>query len=128
MSDTDTTTLDPKDLFIACEAELRSLVPLFQSWRSGNRRIGEIIEPVSAHLKVIASKAGDLRPSIATEGDREKWIAAALVYAAGLVTGREDLIPFIDDERAARWLIRLISSAAEYWRAKREAQSEPAAA
>lgn len=118
MADTD--TLDPKDLFVACEAEFRALVPLFQSWWSGNRTLRQVIKPAAAHLEVIAEKAGELRPRIADEGARERWIIAAAVYAAHLVTGRDDLIPVVDDELAVGWLFRVVRSVVDMWRAHRE--------
>lgn len=124
----DTDTLDPKDLFAACEAEFRALIPLIQSWWSGNRTFRQIIKPAFAYLEVIAEKAGEIRPHIAIEGEREKWIAAGVVYTGGLLTGREDIIPFVDDERVVRWLIRAIRSAVEMWRAKRAAgEADPVA-
>lgn len=124
----DTDTLDPKDLFIACEVEFRSIVPLFLSWWSGARKFTEVWRPFSAGLSVIVEKAGDMHQNIDGEGKREKWIIAAFVYALHLITGRDDIFPVVDDEKAVGWLYRAVRGVVDMWRAHREAAAVAPAA
>ena len=68
-------------LFDAVRDEAASLAPLWASWRSGNRSLAEIAQPLEAQIERIVTTAGELWPHIETLGEREQ-IAVRVIERA----------------------------------------------